>query len=130
MATVLIVDDDNFVRVLLRDAIGDGHRVLESVNGAEAIAIIERGEKPDVVFLDLLMPVKSGLETLPELRRLCPAARVVVVSSMETDSMVKSAYEAGASGFVAKPFHPAEIVAALKRALGAGSASGGGATGV
>lgn len=124
MPTVLIVDDDHFVRVLLRDAIGDGHRVLEAVNGAEAIALVEGGEKPSVVFLDLLMPIKSGLETLPELRRLLPDARVVVVSSMETESMVKGAYDAGASGFVAKPFHPAEIVSALKRALGGGAASG------
>lgn len=124
MPTVLIVDDDHFVRVLLRDAIGDGHRVLEAVNGAEALATIEGGERPQVVFLDLLMPVKSGIETLPEIRRLCPDARVVVVSSMETDSMVKEAYDKGAVGFVAKPFHPAEIVAALKRALGGEAKSG------
>lgn len=116
MATVLVVDDDAFARAFVKDALAEAlpsARVLEASDGAKALALLET-ESPDLVFLDLLMPNKSGIETLPEIKKRRPNARVFVVSSMETDSMVKAALDAGASGFIGKPFHPEEIVRAAK----------------
>lgn len=116
--TVLIVDDDSFARAMVRDAVSEamsGHEVVEAADGAEALVAIEKG-LPDLVFLDLLMPNKSGLDALPEIRRRAPSAKVVVVSSMETRSMVDAALQAGATGFIGKPFHPEEIAAAVRKA--------------
>ena len=115
--TVLIVDDDAFARALVKEVLAQSlprHRPLEAVDGADALSVLAN-ERPEVVFLDLLMPNKSGIEALPEIRRKCPGAKVIVVSSMETDSMVKAALEAGAIGFIGKPFHPDEIAALLKK---------------
>ena len=69
------------------------------------------------------MPNMSGIEALPEIRKRSPGARVFVVSSMETEAMVKAALALGAAGFIGKPFHPDEIAAAVRAAAGAGSGS-------
>ena len=114
--TVLVVDDDSFARAVVKEALAEalpGCRVVEAGDGAQALALLD-AEKPELVFLDLLMPNMSGIETLPEIRKRSPAARVFVVSSMETDSMVKAALAAGAAGFIGKPFHPDEIAAAAR----------------
>lgn len=122
LGTVLIVDDDAFARAVVKDAVEEalpGTRIVEAGDGAQALALLET-EKPDLVFLDLLMPNKSGIETLPEIRKRSPSSRVVVVSSMETDAMVKAALALGATGFIGKPFHPDEIAAAARSAASDG----------
>lgn len=118
MPTVLVVDDDTFVRSLLREILETGLvdgpvTVLEAENGAEAIARAAE-HRPDLVFLDLFMPGTSGLEALPEIKAVSPGSRVVVVSSMETESMVAEALSRGAAAFVGKPFHPEEIEAIVR----------------
>lgn len=114
---MLIVDDDAFARALVREVLTNalpGHRLIEAEDGADALSVLAN-ERPEAVFLDLLMPNKSGIEALPEIKKACPAAKVIVVSSMETETMVQAAMDAGASGFVGKPFHPDELVSALRR---------------
>jgi two-component system chemotaxis response regulator CheY len=119
---VLIVDDDAFVRVVLKDALeGQGYKLLEAADGEEAVAQTAAA-RPDVVLLDLMMPRQSGLEALAQIRKLHPESRVVVISSMDTESLVQQALQAGADGFIAKPFHPLEIQGAVRKALEAGMA--------
>lgn len=112
LPSVLIVDDDEFVRAVLRDVLASSHRIFEARDGAEAVEVAS-AEKPDVVLLDLLMPKKSGLEALPEIRRVSPMSRVLVISSMDVESMVSEALKAGADGFVAKPFLPEDVTSAV-----------------
>ena len=118
--TILVIDDDQFARVYLRDALAemDGHefRVVEAADGAAGVEAAKR-EKPDLVLLDLLMPVKSGLEALPEIRRVAPSAPVIVISSMDAPSMIEQAKRDGAVDFIGKPFHPQEIAIKVKKAL-------------
>ncbi len=115
--TLLVVDDDRFVRTLLREVlIPVSGRILEAANGDEALAAISR-EMPKVVLLDLFMPERSGLEVLLQLRALYPQLPVLVVSMMDSGKLVDQALAAGAVGFIAKPFHPVEIVSAVTRAL-------------
>jgi two-component system, chemotaxis family, chemotaxis protein CheY len=114
---VLIVDDDAFVRVVLKDALeGQGYRLLEASDGEEAVAQTAVA-RPDVVLLDLMMPRQSGLEALAQIRKVHPEGRVVVISSMDSESMVQQALKAGARGFISKPFHPLEIQGAVRQAL-------------
>lgn len=114
---VLIVDDDQFVRTLLKDVlVPQGHDCLEAKDGAEAIAQVRDG-RPDVVILDLFMPTMSGMQALKEIRAAHPDSRVVVISSLSSEALVAEALAAGAAGFVTKPFHPLEIQEAVQQAL-------------
>jgi two-component system, chemotaxis family, chemotaxis protein CheY len=119
LPTILIVDDDLFVRRLLEDALtasGLALRVLEASDGEEGLAVATR-ERPQVVLLDLFMPRRSGLELLGLLRAAVPEARVVIISSMDAEPVIEQALQAGAFGFIAKPFHPLEISSAVREAL-------------
>ena len=117
MATILIVDDDAFVRTLLRDMLaGEGYTLLEAEDGRAALDLL--GDRaPALVLLDLFMPRLSGMEALASIRQRWPGARVLVISSLDSDRLVNEALEAGAAGYITKPFHPVEITSAVARAL-------------
>jgi len=117
VTNVLIVDDDAFVRAYLKDALADtGYLLSEATNGEEAVDAVTN-ERPDVVLLDLLMPKQSGLDALTKIRHLSPESKIIVISSLDSDSLVQQALSAGARGFVAKPFHPLEVVGAVQKVL-------------
>ena len=109
---VLVVDDTMDIRVLLRAALERaGHVVVdEAGTGREAIAFAAVHE-PDGVILDAMMPEMSGLEALPELRRLLPAARIVMFSSL--GDIDEEALRAGADACVQKGGALDELLAAL-----------------
>jgi two-component system, chemotaxis family, chemotaxis protein CheY len=115
---ILIVDDDAFVRTLLREMLASqGHPLREAENGQQALDL--DGPPPKVVLLDLLMPKMSGMEALARIRDRWPTTRVLVITAMDSDRLVQEALEAGASGYITKPFHPMEIASAVERALAA-----------
>jgi len=114
---ILIVDDSALTRRTLRTILeGAGCEVAEAEDG---LAAIERYflEKPDVVFLDLVMRGMYGLEVLEKLRQLDANARVIVVSADIQSSSHELAVQTGAKGFINKPFDRAEILAALDVAM-------------
>jgi two-component system chemotaxis response regulator CheY len=117
--TLLLVDDDNFVRRILKDTLAETGielRLLEASDGEEGLAIAAR-EQPALMFLDLFMPRRSGLEVLAAMKKTSPGTRVLVISSMDAEPVVEQALAAGAVGFVGKPFHPLEIASAVRQAL-------------
>jgi two-component system chemotaxis response regulator CheY len=117
--SILIVDDDNFVRVAVRDSLSDGgYRMREASDGDKALEELAK-ERVDLVILDLFMPNRSGVETLAEIRRLYPDLKVLVVSSLDTESVVEDLKKQGASQFIAKPFHPLEMAMAVRQLIGA-----------
>ncbi len=114
---ILIVDDDRFVRVTLRDCLSEVDCVVrEASDGEQALQMIDQ-EPPAIVFLDLVMPRLSGLDVLRRLRQSGVGCHVLIISSMDVESLVEEAVAAGANGFISKPFHPLEISAAARRAL-------------
>lgn len=119
-ARILIVDDDRFAREVLREALeleSEGYQVSEAGDGDEALERV-RADEPHLVLLDLFMPKRSGIQALTQIRALSPATRVVVISSLDSPSLIEQAKEAGAVDFILKPFHPLEIQAAVRNALG------------
>lgn len=115
---VLVVDDSALTRRSLRQILeGAGCEVAEAEDG---LAALERYfvERPDVVFLDLVMRGMYGLEVLQKLREMDPEARIVVLSADVQTSSHSLAAEAGAKAFLNKPFEKAEILVALNTALG------------
>lgn len=114
---VLIVDDSALARRKLRQILETaGYDVAEADDGLVAL---ERYflDKPDVVLLDLVMRGMYGLDVLKKLRELDPDARVLVVSADVQSSSHELVEEAGAKGFVNKPFDKDQILGALSAAL-------------
>ncbi len=118
-AGVLICDDNAALRRLLR-AIVDGTpglRVVgEAADGNEAIAEATSHD-PDVILLDLAMPNHSGLEALPELRRLVPNAQIIVFSGFASANVAEEVLALGAVAYLQKGASPDAIVAAIEEAF-------------
>jgi DNA-binding NarL/FixJ family response regulator len=117
---VLICDDVAGIRALLRTVVGLSPRLRvlgEASDGREAIAEAARTQ-PDVVLLDLVMPNMDGLEALQEIRRVAPAARVVILSGLDASAMAEEALKLGAVGYLEKGADPAMITATLEEVAG------------
>ncbi|MGH3029929.1 MAG: response regulator [Gaiellaceae bacterium] len=116
---VLLCDDCAPVRELVRLVLElEGIEVVGEAGDGGA-AIEEAGRcQPDVVLLDLSMPAMDGLEALPEIRRVAPQAKVVVLSGFDNPVIVERALELGAVRYVEKGGRPEEIVAAVEEASG------------
>jgi DNA-binding NarL/FixJ family response regulator len=116
---VLICDDDGSIRDLLSAIVSTspGLRLAgEAADGNEAIVEAKRLQ-PDVILLDLAMPHRSGLEALPELRRVAPRARIVVFSGFSGAIVAEQVLALGAASYLEKGAHPAAIVAAIEQAI-------------
>lgn len=119
-ARIMVVDDTAFMRLTLRKLLEKaGHQVVaEAENGAEALERYAQVH-PDLVTLDLVMPVMDGIATLKELSRRDPGCRVIVCSSMGQKALVVEALNAGAYDFIVKPFQPQRVLEAVARAVAA-----------
>lgn len=116
---VLIVDDDQLIRAMVRDALIDVPcDIREADSGDAALAAIAE-RNPAVVLLDLVMPGKSGLDVLKSLKGR--ASRVLVLSALDTEALVQQALASGAHGFLAKPIHPLDVQNLVRGALEAAS---------
>ena len=118
MATILLCDDTDEIRFLLRTEFGfhPGLDVVaEAANGQEAI---ERAAEfqPDVVVLDIAMPVMDGLEALPHIREVSPDAAVIVLSAFDTTEVRAQARELGAEACLRKGETPEDIAEAVMAA--------------
>jgi two-component system response regulator NreC len=113
---VLIVDDHAVVRKGLRlilEAEDDLEPVGEAGSAREAI-FQARSLEPDVILLDVVMPERSGLDALPQLKHEHPDVKVLVLSMQDDPQYVREAFAAGASGYVLKEAADAEVVAAVR----------------
>jgi NarL family two-component system response regulator LiaR len=113
---VLIVDDHPVVRRGLKSLFNtepDLEFAGEAVNGIEAIELA-RTLQPDVILLDLVMPLMTGLEAIPKLKQDNPDARILVVTSFAEDSKVFPAIKAGALGYLLKDSPPKMLVQAIR----------------
>ncbi|CUM39935.1 response regulator transcription factor [Streptomyces gardneri] len=120
---VVIADDEPLIRagirmILISDP--DIQVVGEAADGRAAVEAA-RAHAADVVLLDIQMPVLDGLSALPELRRVAPAARVIVLTTFGERENVLRALEHGGAGFLLKDTAPAELIRAV-RAAAAGDA--------
>ena len=96
----------------IRDTYG-GTTFVEAANGQEAIDKF-KSDKPDIVFLDIVMPVKDGIAAVKEIRESDPKAVIIIVSSVGTQAQLKNAIEAGAKDFIQKPLNVEQIERVLK----------------
>jgi DNA-binding NtrC family response regulator len=112
---ILVVDDEAPIRRMLERLLrGEGHEVIQAEDGAAALAAAEQG-RPDAVLLDLQLPDRSGLEILPDLARVAPSARVVMMTAHGSVPSAVAAMREGAWDYLCKPFDNDELLARLRR---------------
>jgi len=123
---VLIVDDEPGILTTVSDILSDeGYRTLTTSSGREALEIYRR-ERPDLVFLDIWLADRDGLETLQALKEHDPEAAVIMISGHGTASTAVKSIKMGAHDYLEKPLSYAQTVAAVRAALAAkGSATRG-----
>ena len=120
---VLICDDQALVRAGFRAILGSRPEIEivgEAENGAEAVALAER-RRPDVILMDIRMPLLDGVEATRRLVAEGSPARILVLTTFDLDEYVHAAIRAGASGFLLKDVTPAELVEAIRIVAGGDS---------
>jgi two-component system, chemotaxis family, chemotaxis protein CheY len=116
--TVLIVDDIAFVRKTLAEILTQAHYQVigEAADGAEAIKLFEQ-HSPDLVTMDLVMPLMSGIDATRRIVAIQKNAKVVIISAMGQENLVMEAINAGAKDFLLKPFNSKDVLKTVERAL-------------
>ena len=118
--TILIVDDSDDTRFVLRRLLeAKDYRVVEARDGQEAVETARR-ECPDLIVMDLNMPVMDGLEAARHIREckdLCASAPILAVTAFDTYGMEEAAREAGCTDYLRKPFDTEEAVRIMRSLL-------------
>jgi two-component system chemotaxis response regulator CheY len=114
---LVIVDDAPFIREVLRHIFinSEIQIVGEAQDGEEAVAVV-RQTRPDVVLMDIVMPRKSGIEAAGDIVRELPKTKVIACSTVDQNSMVMRALEAGCCNYITKPFKAEDVLKAVRAA--------------
>jgi len=120
MATILVVDDDDGFRSMLRRTLQRaGHTVLEAADGSAALRAL-RDVTPELVITDIIMPGMEGIETIRAMRRSHPRLAIIAMSGggrMKPNGYLEMAQAFGASRILSKPFDNDQLFAAVTEAL-------------
>lgn len=116
---IMLVDDAAFMRMMIKDTLSkNGYtEIVEAGNGEQALSAYA-AEKPDLVLMDITMPVMDGLEALKRLKEMDSGVKVVMCSAMGQETMVVDALKLGAKDFIVKPFKPDRIMKTVNSILG------------
>ncbi|MBE5918725.1 MAG: response regulator [Pseudobutyrivibrio ruminis] len=117
---ILVCDDSVLARKQLMDAVkevSEGAVFIEGKNGSEAVELY-KSEKPDLVFMDIVMPEKDGNTALSEIKEFDNEAVIIIVSSVGTQDQLKKAIQLGAKDFIQKPFEKNQIQEIIELRLG------------
>jgi two-component system chemotaxis response regulator CheY len=114
--SVLLVDDSQFMRDTLRNILAEaGYEIVaEAVDGIDALEKYKQF-RPDITTLDIIMPVKNGLDTLNDIITFEDSAKVVMCSAVGQEQLIIAAQKAGARDFILKPFNPERVKDIIKR---------------
>lgn len=115
---ILVIDDLQFMRDVLRDILEDGGFIPagEAEDGRQGYEMY-LDLRPDAVLMDITMPVMDGIESLRLIKRDDPHACVVMCSALGEQRYILKAITSGAKDFIVKPFRPERVVSALRKAL-------------
>lgn len=112
---ILVAEDDELIlKTIEHKLTKEGHQVILSRNGKEAIDHIKILEI-DLVITDIMMPFASGIEILSSIKEMKKDTPVLILSSMGQEEVVVEAFNMGASDFMVKPFSPNELILRIKR---------------
>lgn len=118
MAKILVIDDDPGIRTLMKKALGrEGYTVIEASNGLEGL-MLQRRHRANLIFVDILMPVKDGFETIREIREEFPDVPIFVITGAtfegSTEKLLEMSKKVGAKKTFSKPLDMEEIIESVK----------------
>ena len=116
---ILIVDDAKLMRNMIKNTLQSHHvhcTILEAADGETAVNIVKQ-EKPQLITMDITMEGKDGLEAVKEIMNLDQAAKIIMVTSMGQEIMLKECIRAGAMEYIMKPFTEERLMSAINSAL-------------
>ncbi len=118
MANILVVDDSALMRRNLTKILTSaGHTIAaEAENGLVAVKQYEK-LKPDLVTMDITMPIMDGIETVKKIREIDSNAKIIMISALDQSNMVYKAMENGAKNYILKPINPAKVIEIIKKVL-------------
>lgn len=118
-ATAIIADDSAAMRLLLSTILGQsGILVRETVSDGKLAVAAAARQKPDLICLDMDMPIMNGLDALVQIRQTDPHAKVLMITGRMNRETIQLAGQRGASGYILKPFDPARVTEAVGKLLG------------
>ena len=113
---ILIIDDSDLccsiLSIILRS---DNYKIVGIANDADAGVKLAQACKPDIIMLDIVMPGVSGIEAIQPIKAVAPNALVLMVSGIEDNDMVVQAIQAGANGYIIKPFNSESVINTMKK---------------
>ena len=110
---VLIVDDSEFMRNLLREILEESFEIAgEAENGVEAVELYKERD-PDLVMMDIVMPIRDGIAATTEIKETDASSRVIMCTSIGQEEKMKAAVRAGADGYITKPFQKPSVMEAI-----------------
>jgi DNA-binding NarL/FixJ family response regulator len=120
---VVVVDDHAVVRSGLRHILdsAEGIEVVGEASDSQHAVFEARAKKPDVILMDIVMPGKSGIETIPDLLAEAPDSKVVILSMQDDPHYVREAFAVGAAGYILKEAADTDLVTAVREVAGGGS---------
>lgn len=116
--TVLIIDDLPFMRIIIRDILEKNGFIVvgEACHGLEGVKMYKEN-RPDIVLMDISMPVMNGIDALREIINVNSKANVIMCSAIGQQNMIIKSIQIGAKDFIVKPFGPERILSAVKKTL-------------
>ncbi|HXT67479.1 MAG TPA: response regulator transcription factor [Nitrospiraceae bacterium] len=115
---VLLADDHVLVLEGFRRILQEHYELVGTVGDGYALLAAAKTVQPDVVILDISMPLLNGIETAAQLKKICPATKIIIVTMHAGADYVRSAFEAGASAYVLKGSAVDELEQAIRAVLG------------
>lgn len=118
MLTALVVDDALFMRTTIKNMLQQwGFKIVgEAANGKEAVKLY-RELQPDIVTMDVTMPVMTGLEAVKQIIPEFPDAKIIMITAMGQQRIIVDAIESGAKDFITKPFTPEKLKSVVDNIL-------------
>lgn len=118
LTNVLIIDDNDMIRSMLRLSLtSEGYKVVaEAATGSSGIQMAQT-HQPEIVFLDIVLPDRNGIEMLKEIKSVAPNAIVLMITSKNDGDSVRHSLEAGAKGYIIKPFTVSTVSKTLSNAI-------------
>ena len=119
MAKILIADDSDAIRLVLKDILSIGeHEILaEATDGAEAVDFYSKNN-PDILLLDLAMPKKDGYTVVKEVMQIDPNAKIILITASDDQKIITQCLDEGATTYISKPFDFNGVLKSINDILG------------
>lgn len=116
---ILIVEDDQFMQVILNKFLGTTYEIVMQPNGMEALSFMQSGNVPDLIIADLNTPKLSGLELIEQVKLsgFFNSVPIIILSGEDSSEKRIQCLDAGADDFIVKPFNPAELNSRIRVVL-------------